>query len=285
MMDGRSVLARRVEELDARSALPWCVSVMRSSTGDERVAPCVAAAEADGIIGRSRSLHQLTADAPEIVVGPLRLDAQYWIGTDKHRPDVELAPRETAFVRVSDATTKTPSTKPFGLGLFTSTGAVLSPHGMWRLYLDACVIERHVWVLEVNGRPVVREIRSAAEWVEFVLSYPRREGELLFPDWIAVASHCDAIHMTLRAIVAVQGLCFPTENGTVAPTYWDVESTFWLRWCFGAARLVEVVEADRDLAPTGHATPLVPRYLSEPTIARIEAVVLAPGDLPPREGT
>jgi hypothetical protein len=65
-----------------------------------------------------------------------------------------------------------PSTKPFGVGLFTSTGNALSPHGMWRLYLDGWTVARHVWAIDTNGRPAVCEITTAAEWVEFVLTHP-----------------------------------------------------------------------------------------------------------------
>jgi len=37
-----------------------------------------------------------------------------------------------------------------------------------------------------------------------------------------------------------QGIGFPTEDGIVAAPYWDVESTFWLRWSFDVATLIEV---------------------------------------------
>lgn len=61
---------------------------------------------------------------------------------------------------------------------------------------------------------------------------------MLYPDWRAVAQRYDAVHMTLRAIAATQGLLFPTDEGQIAPTFWDVESTFWLRWCFRSVRQV-----------------------------------------------
>ena len=291
MTDGLSELARRVDELDAApectSLLFKFVCVMQSITSAAHVrgAPGVSFAEADELMRRSRLLRRLTNDVPEIVAGPLRLDSQYWIGTEKpYRQDaVELTPQESAFVRLSEATTKGPSTKPFGVGLFTSTGNCLSAHGMWRLYLEGSTVARHVWTIDINACPVVREVTAASDWVDFVLSHPRREGDLLFPDWIAVARHYDAVHMTLRAIAAVQGLCFPTEHGTVAPTYWDVESTLWLRWCFGSARLVEIVEAERvvDAAPAERAPRLVPKYLPYPTSAWIEAIV-APSDDNPK---
>ena len=30
--------------------------------------------------------------------------------------------------------------------------------------------------------------------------------------------------------------------GLLAPGYWDVETTFWLRWRFGSVRLEETVD-------------------------------------------
>jgi hypothetical protein len=268
-----SDLPHRFAELDAEESDPLShfISVVERITSGDRAASRVSAEEADNFARRSRLLSHLAEVVPEIVTGPFRYDSQYWVGSEKprHLPRGELTPKEAAFIRVSEANTKTPSTKPFGVGLFTSTGNIfLSPHGMWRLYLDGWGTAGHVWAIDINVRPVVREITTAAEWVDFVLAHPRREGELLFPDWMAVARHYDAIHMTLRAIASVQGLSFLTEHGTVAPTYWDVESTLWLRWCFGSARLVEIVEADRG-AQEGRASSLVIQYRPEPTSAWI----------------
>ena len=287
MTNGRSELVRRFVELDAepqssQGALSHFLWVSERIRGrDDRPVPSASAEEADALARRSSLLSQLAEVAPEIVTGPLRLDSQYWIGTNKPARPNDSTPQESAFVSASDATTKTPSTKPFGIGFFTSTGNAISAHGMWRLYREGWATARHVWAIDINGRPVVREITTASEWVDFVLSHPRRDGEILFPDWTSVARHYDAIHMTLRVIAAIQGLCFRTEEGIVAPTYWDVESTLWLRWCFGSTRLVEVVEADRDLAPAAHASQLVPRYLPYPT----STLVLAASDVDPEHGS
>jgi hypothetical protein len=185
---------------------------------------------------------------PEIVTGPLRLNLQYWVGAREPsgRPKRELTPGESHFIGVSDATPVETSTKPFYVGLFTATG-VLGTYGMWRTYLDLNEYSSlhprpwHTWAVELHPNVAVQEIASASQWVEFVLSHPRREGELLFPDWNSVARQCDGVHMTLRAIAATQGLYFPTEQGFIAAPYWDVESTFWLRWCFDSVKLVETV--------------------------------------------
>lgn len=268
MTNGLSELARRVAQLDTeprnhRVVGDSCVALSHfiwvlertTSTGtprDVRALPCLSPLDADGLLGSSRLLTRLAEVVPEIVTGPLRLDSQYWVGAGKPSfvpsfgPRGELSPKESVFIGVSEATAMDPSTKPFGVGLFTSTG-VLGTHGMWRNYLDLNrgstlhPLPWHTWAVEPHRSVRVHEITTASEWVEFVLSHPRREHELLFPNWGSVARDHDAVHMTLRAIGATQGLYFPTAQGIVAAPYWDIESTLWLRWCFGEARLVETV--------------------------------------------
>lgn len=219
-----------------------------NDTSDVDILPCVSAAAADAVLKNSHLLARLEEAAPEIVTGPLRFDLQYWVGIENRSgaPKRELTLSESHFIGVSDAVPMKASTKPFYVGLFTSTG-VLGTYGMWRIYLDRYECSaldprpRRTWAVELHDNVVVHEIASASQWVDFVLSHPRRERELLFPDWSSVARRCDGVHMTLRAIAATQGLYFPTEQGLIAAPYWDVESTFWLRWCFDSVKLVETV--------------------------------------------
>lgn len=263
-MNGLPALARRIARLDAEpddprvTGVPYAdlahfITILEqvTSTGvpsDIQTVPCVSAEAADALMGNSRLLARLAGAVPEIVAGPLRLDAQYWVGTGKPSflPQGETTLSEACFVGVADAMRGEASTKPFGVGLFTSTG-VLGTYGMWRVYLQMnqgstlSPLPWRAWAVEPRGDVVVHEIASAAQWVELVASHPRRERGLLFPDWGSVARRCDGVHMTLRAIAATQGLWFATEEGVVAAPYWDVESTFWLRWRFGSARLVETV--------------------------------------------
>jgi len=261
MTDGRTELRRRVAQLDAvpgshgpSADIEHFIRVMERVTGtgtpmDIHTLSCDSPTDADALVDNSRLLARLTDVVPEIVAGPIRLDSQYWVCTDKPRPLPTnwSTLSESHFVGVSDAVTVEVSTKPFDVGLFTSTGA-LDYYGMWRTYLD---INRgstlhplpwHTWAVEPHRDVVVYEISSASQWVNFVLSHPQRQDGLLFPDWRSVARHYDGVHMTLRAITATQELYFQTDRGVVAPTYWDVESTLWLRWCFGSARLIETVE-------------------------------------------
>lgn len=141
--------------------------------------------------------------------------------------------------------------KPYGCGLCTCTGT-LGTYGMWRVHLDdyqsgihvstgedEYALPWHTWAAEPELGARVLEVVSAADWADLILTYPRRLGDDLHPDWRAVADHHDAVHVTLRAILAAQGLYLQTSEGTTAPAFWDVETTFWLRWCFSEVRLVE----------------------------------------------
>ena len=262
MVDGLTELARRVARLDAvpynrgggpLDDLAHFIEVVERITSagtetDRRTLPHVSPTDADAILGRSHLLARVAGATPEIVAGPIRLDAQYWVSSGAPSWVPARAPilDETHFVDAAEAHEIELSTKPFRVGLFTSTG-VLGTHGMWRLYLDLNrgstlhPLPWHTWAVEPRSDVVVLEIASAAQWVDFVLSHPRRHEEEIYPDWKSVAQRHDAVHMTLRAIAATQGLYFRTNAGEVAPTFWGVESTFWLRWRFGSVRLVETV--------------------------------------------
>jgi hypothetical protein len=136
--------------------------------------------------------------------------------------------------------------KHVGVGLWTSTAAV-AERSMWRAYLQrwrksvVCPTPWHTWALLIDEDVKVVEITSAAKWVEFVCAYPQQMDGYLCPDWVKVAQEFDAVHMTLSAIAAAQGFNFSTPHGVIPPESWDAESTFWLKWRFSGARLVEKV--------------------------------------------
>lgn len=253
-------LEARVAQLDAAymtadasplTAVRHVVAVMSRITGtgtraNQLELTCQSADEADHLLRSSRMLGWLADLAPEIVVGPLRRDSQYWIATGKPAfvPQRPATLEQSAFVDAASTVVRAPSTKPFGVGLFTSTGA-FGTHGMWALYLDANrgttlhSLPWQTWGVEPDPRAIVCEITSASEWVQLVLAHRQNHDGLLVPDWPSIARHYDAVHITLRAIATIQGLYFQTTHGTVAPSYWDVESTLWLRWCFDTVRLVK----------------------------------------------
>lgn len=260
MVDGRKELTQRVSQLDDERGTPSVendvfhfITVLQQVTSSGLIRefyqmPYILPAYADDIVAKCRLLTRLASTMPAVVTGPLLLDSQYWIynGKPAHVPRGRFNLSKETFNCVSEAVDIRLSTKPFSIGLFTSTG-MLGKYGMWRAYLE---INRestlnplpwYTWSILPRQDAIVHEISTATQWVDFILSYPLRDGLLLFPDWKAAAQQCDAIHMSMRAVCATQGLYFLTKYGMVAPTYWDVESTLWLRWCFSATDLVEVV--------------------------------------------
>ncbi len=246
-------LRRRVEELDRKPTwvagfeadprLVRFVSVLGSCTntslpgGAESPVP-IAAAEADEIVGDCLLLEGLARDEPTLVRGPLDRDRQQWIATGRHRS----APERSAFTDTPPAAL---STKPFELGLFTSTATTRQRRSCWRTLIDRGSSlyppPWHVWDIEVSAGASVLEISSAREWAEFVEAYAIAKADLIYPDWPKVASDHDGVHLTLSAIAAIQGFNLETGHGLTAAAFWDVESTLWLRWVFGATRLSQVV--------------------------------------------
>ena len=74
-----------------------------------------------------------------------------------------------------------------------------------------------------------------------LLRKPQCGRSSLYPDWRSASRDYDAVHMTLQAIVATQGIYLRAGVRIVAPPSWDIESTLWLRWCFRGPELVDVI--------------------------------------------
>jgi hypothetical protein len=228
---------------------------------DASAAQTATAEQADGLVRRCELLERLAAQAPRLVDGPLDLSAQHWV-TTAGRTGTPVGPDESRFVSVAASTDGSGSAtgpKPFGVGVFTSTQSA-GDHGMWRRYLTGYEgtgslypMPWQVWRLGVRSGVRVYEVGDAARWVRLISGYPRETKGYLHPDWTAVAGVYDAVHITLRAVAATQGLSFATSGGPTASPYWDTEQTFWLRWCFSTRELVEIVAG-----PDGHQRPGAP---------------------------
>ncbi|MFE0047932.1 hypothetical protein [Streptomyces albireticuli] len=266
------ILRRRVTQLDAAPApaagagadtdalLRHFTSVMTLWTEPEMTAlaggPAVVdPAEADAAVEECLLLRHLAREEPGIVRGPLERTRQHWIGTGSH----ELAPSRRPGLsrerfRAPGTGPVPPSTKPFHVGLYTSTAwrgddgggdCGGGGTGMWRMYLDQGSslhpLPWHTWELRVTDPAAeVLEIGDASAWAAFVGRYPLVHDGSVFPDWRAVAREYAGVHMTLRAIAAAQGFGVRVAGGVAAAPYWDVESVLWLRWVFAGVRLVGV---------------------------------------------
>lgn len=211
--------------------------------------PTASPEESDGIVAASSLIQRLASAVPHVVTGPLDLSAQQWIAVDRrpHLPPRIAIPDAAHFAPPRREDPARPTTKPFWVGLFTSTAAWGS-HSMWRVYLEVnrgstlFPLPWRVWRLDIDQPVRVREITSAVDWVAFVCAYGERVGYLVYPNWVEVARHWDAVHMSAHAVAATQGLWLQAGRGEiVAATFWDVESTLWLRWPFRRVHLVEHV--------------------------------------------
>ncbi len=245
--------------LDAPSLLSHFAAVMGSITHTQLTAaahvPLQRAPEldprvADEAVASSRLLEAISAVDEALTSGPLPVERQHWIAIARPSAGESLdglAPAERRFIPVFPDYELPPSPKPFNVGLYTSTVPRGAP-SMWRSYLGTYYDDTlfplpwRVWRLRPRaGEILVREIATARQWADFIDAYGILHGEHLYPDWGAVAAEYDAVHLTASAVVALQGFSLRTPRGLTAPTYWDIETTFWMKWCFDGAELVEVV--------------------------------------------
>jgi hypothetical protein len=192
------------------------------------------ARDADEVVRGSRLIADLARIDPPLVTGPLSKKRQIWIGSGRSGKNSPL--REQHFVSAASVIVE-PSSKPFGIGLFTSTSGFES-HGMWYLHLDNFrgsslnPLPWHIWQVTPSADAAVLEIASARDWVGFVENRAIVSGGFMCPNWAATAERFDAVHLTISAVAAIQGLTFIAPSGLTRPAFWDVESTLWLNWQF-----------------------------------------------------
>ena len=228
-----------------------CVLDEVTNTGDHANTIMVSSADADAVVATSLLIRRLESAEPELVTGGIDGYPQFWISTGKPPwvPSRQHVLSEAHFVAATGHG-QTPHAKPFGVGLFTSSG-FQGTQGMWRLFLDIgddpllFPHPWHVWRANVSSGARVCEVTTAAEWEDLILRYPAVHDDdgLIYPDWPAIARDWNAVHMTIRAIAAIQGVRIRGSLGALAPSYWDVETTFWLRWSFPEVEPVPVGES------------------------------------------
>ncbi|MDV2474785.1 hypothetical protein F8M49_03905 [Rhodococcus zopfii] len=106
-------------------------------------------------------------------------------------------------------------------------------------------LHARVWPVHVDGSPRVYEITGPEAWARLVDAYPlavpasRRSdwfdttGEHLewyLPDWAAVVTDYDAVHVTVLGYLTTPGLPIPltARSGASVLAGWDPDATFWL---------------------------------------------------------
>ncbi|WP_182378296.1 hypothetical protein [Nocardioides sp. WS12] len=202
--------------------------------------------DVDAFVAESAFLKALSDRAPWLDAPSVSSAyQQHWVSTGKPTwaPPQEQRPSADHFKPVSEIRPGASASWRETGGLYSST-ATDTFVGMWRNFLDddSCsgLHPRpwSTWRLEVGSNAKVHSIRTATDWVELLNAHGSNSGGIARVNWASVARIWDAVHFTPRAIVAVEGYRFETLMGLSVPVYWDVESTYWLRWCFDAVELV-----------------------------------------------
>jgi len=229
----------------AEDGLRRVVALIASVTNTEGPsAESLAAArpeEADAIFGGCAASRLLREALDACDAGPDGR-AQHWVRVSRSgRPWERPIPAQ--FVAPDRASPAPPAVQPFDYGLYTST-PLAAGYGMWRMYLDQYYgsdlfpLPWYTWRLAVPATARVATVDDARGWARLVTAFPQMHDGWVYPDWARVAAQYDGVRLTFPAVVATQGVRFLTPHGPTAPGFWDVESTYWLRWRFTDAVLV-----------------------------------------------
>ncbi|WP_219418911.1 hypothetical protein [Pseudonocardia nigra] len=131
-------------------------------------------------------------------------------------------------------------------GHLVTTSRARSGLGATQLMLtedDAGWSQATVLPLRPVRAPRVYEVSGPQAWVDLVERHPLdvtrarrhdwwrttgRDGPWLIPDWSAVATEYDAVHLTVAAYLAAPGRPLPVAGGATVIAGWDPDATHWL---------------------------------------------------------
>ncbi len=131
--------------------------------------------------------------------------------------------------------------KPFW-GLYTSTeiagtSSFLTGAAAYAGDLGPFVypVERYRFTVSAAAR--VFTVNGPAAWHRLCATYAAPEpggllGDLLVPDFAAVAREWDAVHLTLGGLLAADQVRVDGPAGSSELQGWNAEQTVWLRWVF-----------------------------------------------------
>lgn len=251
-LEERVRLLDLVPRHDLAEALAGFIRCLENSwIGHGETPQALQAAEVDDIVASSQFISDLRRIFPSLVQADRHIPRQLWARFTmpswvKQIPN-DLDP--TLFRDFSQSFAVR-SSKPWGLGLFTSS-AISYDRSMWHLYAsngpDSSVLKPpcRTFVVFPFSAARVAQISSAGDWAQLVQSAAVMHDGYAYPDWMALSRTYDGIRMLLPAIVATQDICISQSGLRIAPPHWSVESTLWLRWCF---ERTEVVVATDDVA-------------------------------------
>ncbi|USX49966.1 hypothetical protein [Lentzea sp. HUAS12] len=75
----------------------------------------------------------------------------------------------------------------------------------------------------------VHHLDDVGDYTRLVARYPRTAAGTAHVDWEAAAAELDAVHLTARGLLRIEGLVVDTPAGPACLTGWNAECTAWLR--------------------------------------------------------
>jgi hypothetical protein len=209
---------------------------------------------ADHVVAGSLVVGELLRRAPWLGNGPAGTQCeQHWIATGRPPWATQGSgiPNPAEFVPVVTLDDVEAIRRPLAAGLSTSSASQQHP-GMWDAFIQLNATRElwrkpwATWRLRAPGDVKIGAASNACSWVALVERHHLRVGQHVYPDWKSMAEEFDAIHFSPAAICAIEGLAIESRHGLIAPAYFSVESTIWLRWCFTSTKLLGVdAETDR----------------------------------------
>ncbi len=178
--------------------------------------------------------------------GPLDRERQVWVSRDGSAPD----PARLTTPSGPPSWWERYAQKPTG-GFYTSTlyGDISSifaalDEGVGDIMAAYTGPPFACWRLKASPSARVLEIDGPEAWHALCVRYPADGGRdrqtpdfsgdagRLVPDWSAVASDWDGVHLTFGGLLSAEQVRVESPSGWTYHWGWDCEQTLWLRWQF-----------------------------------------------------
>lgn len=190
-----------------------------------------------------------TAVAARWWPSPVQMERQRYVEwTDEHGCPLavsgaagELACWRVDAARRGGAWWSTP--RPSGLPATTRALAGLGAVGLGLVEDGSGCDQARCWPVDATRPARVYEITGPGRWVDLVGRYPLDvtrachdswqhladwDGAWLIPDFEALASDYDAIHLTVTGYLVTAGRALPVEGAHTLLAGWDPDETYWL---------------------------------------------------------
>ena len=98
----------------------------------------------------------------------------------------------------------------------------------------------------VSAQARVFEVHGPDDWHALVAAHPASERgparngvpgdreDQVVPDWASVAKAWDSVHLSFGGLLTTRFVWIEGHPGPTRNWSWEIEGTWWLRWCFDA---------------------------------------------------